>query len=265
MSLTIFHLWILILGQAVSFRSEAFHFKTKVERGNYYFLKGEIDGKYKITMKLFEQESARCGEEWKAIQWMNGGVDGWYEYDKIGKEIKLTGSYLFDNEVRLYVPGSPADTIDRITCKMENFEEVFWNEEDYDLTQMKWKMKGSEEVKTVELEMLHKPAPDTLCIVFERKDGEGAILNVSEMIDIPAPDNIETISYSKFDDQYHLLFKLENHGRREYQEYLGHLALNEEMELVDFNVLLKYDSWKGEVEKLIFDEQHPEYGIKKEE
>ncbi len=216
-------------------------------------------------MMLFDNNSARCGEEWRAIQWKNGGIDGWYRYDRIGKIIDITGSYLNYKEVRLYVPSSPEDTIDRITCDMENFNEIFWNNEDFNLTRMKWKMKGDSEAKTVELKMLHEPVQDTILVIFERKKEEAKVINISNLIDIPKINNIEIISYSKSDGEYHLLFKLENNGWREYQEYLGHLAINENLELESFNVFLSYDSWKVEKEKLIYDEQHPEIGIKKNE
>jgi hypothetical protein len=246
-------------------QNDGFQFIGKVERGNYYLLNGAIDGRYKITMRLYIHNSARCGEEWKAIQWKNGGIDGWYQYDRIGKKIDLTGSYLYDKEVRLYVPSSPEDTIDKVTCEMEDFKEIFWNDEDFDLTRMKWKLKGYREAKTVELKILHEPVQDTMFIILERNNAEGKIINISSLIDIPEIDDIETMSYSKVDNDYHLLFKLENNGWREYQEYLGHLTVNEELEIEDFNVFLSYDSWNGEREKLIYDEQRPENGIRKNE
>ncbi|MEZ5059224.1 MAG: hypothetical protein R2879_19485 [Saprospiraceae bacterium] len=80
---------------------------------------------------------------------------------------------------------------------------------------------------------------------------------------MPEIDNIQIISYSKVEDQYHILFKLENNGWREYQEYLGHISFDENLIVKEFNILLSYDSWNGIRQNLIYDEEHPEKGIKK--
>ncbi|MEZ5059225.1 MAG: hypothetical protein R2879_19490 [Saprospiraceae bacterium] len=193
-----------------------YHFEGKVEKGNFYLLKGTIAGSYAITMKLFIQNWARCGEEWKAIQHKNGGIDGWYQYDRIGEKIPLTGSYLFDKEVRIFVPGSEDAIIDSLTCEMENYKEVFWNDEAFDPTLMNWKMKGASESKPVSLNILHKPVSDTLFIIMKAKPCEEKIINISNLIDKPEIDNIQIISYSKVEDQYHILL-LENNGWREYR------------------------------------------------
>ena len=162
-----------------------------------------------------------------------------------------------------FVPNSSEDTINDLTCEMENYKEKFWNNEDFDLTHMKWKMKNSDKPKSVELSIIHKPAPDTLILTFEKSDGESHIINVSELSEKLRLGKMEVISYSKFEDKYHLLFKLENFGWREYQSYIGYLSINENMKLENFEVLLSYDSWKSEKENLIFDKEHPELGITK--
>ena len=259
----IIQIWILFIGQSAICQNEEFKFTANTKSADYYLLKGTIDNKYKITMKLHVRNSARCGEKGLAIQWKNGGIDGWYSYDKYNEKIEILGSYLNDNEVRLFVPNSSEDTINDLTCEMENYKETFWNLEDFDLTKMNWKMKNSNKPKPVELSIIHEPVPDTLILTFEKSGEIAQTINISKLIKKPELDEIEVISYSKFEDKYHLLFTLENFGWREYQSYLGYLSINENMKLENFEVLLSYDSWKSEEENLIFDKKHPEKGIKK--
>ena len=261
----IIQLSLLIWGQTIFCQSDEFRFIGKVAMGNYYLLNGTIDGKYRITMNLTVHNWARCGEEGLAIQWKNGGIDGWYQYDRIKEKIDIVGSYLNYNEVRLFVPNSPRDTIDAITCEMKNYKEVFWNGNDFDVSKMKWKMQGEKEAKDVELKILHEPSQDTVLLVFERNNKDSIIFNVCDSIGKTEIDNIEIISYLKFNGYYHVLFKLEYNGWREYQEYIGHLAINDKLELEDLNVLLNEDSWIGESGKVIYDKQHPEKGIRKNE
>ncbi|HHH53751.1 MAG TPA: hypothetical protein ENK91_08845 [Bacteroidetes bacterium] len=262
MQKVIFYLCLIIWGQTIFCQSDDFKFTGKVASGNYYFLNGTIDRKYRITMRLTVHNWARCGEENIAIQWKNGGIDGWYYYDRIKEKIKIVGSYLNNSEVKLFVPNSPKDTIDAITCDMKNYKEVFWNENDFDVSNMKWKKHGEKEAKDVELKILHYPSQYTIYLIFKQNNKESKTINVSELFDMPEIYNIKIISYLMFNRKYHLLFKLENNSWREYQEYIGHLAIDDNLELKDFNVFLSYDSWKVEKEKLIYNEQHPERGVR---
>ncbi|HFA49163.1 MAG TPA: hypothetical protein ENJ95_09110 [Bacteroidetes bacterium] len=255
---------IILIGNCSHCQDLGFKFTAKTEKGNYYLLKGNIDGKYKITMKLFLSGGPRCGEEWKAIQWKNGGLDGWYYYDKIGTKIKLTGSFGFDSygEVKLYVPMSSKDTINAYTCEMENYKEVFVNEDDFDFTKMKWKMKGDKIFKDVNLDILKKPSPNKITVTFELPNGKSKKLDINKLSELVGFDDINIISYGEANNYYHLLFKLENFGWREYQKYIGYLNINDNLELKDFKICLAYDSWNGEEEKISFDIAHPENGVR---
>ncbi len=214
-------------------------------------------------MRLVVHDWPICGEEWLPIQAKHGGIDGWYEYDKIGKKIVLRGSYLYENEVKLFVPKSLSDTINSTTCNMEHYKEIFVNREDFDLTTMYWKMQGDLDFKKVELNILHRPCPDTISVIFEHGNHQIEAFNISALANIEGVDDIRIISYVRKDGNYHLLFKLENNGWREYQDYVGYLRVNDEMKLEDFYVYLNYDSWAGEKNNLIYDESHPEMGVRK--
>ncbi|PHN02517.1 hypothetical protein [Flavilitoribacter nigricans] len=246
-------------------QNEGFRFSGKVARGDYYLLRGKMDGKYDIHMYLTVQQGARCGEGWKAIQHKNGGIDGWYKYERIGQKLPITGTYLNEHSVRLFVPQTPGDTIDAITCEMENYRETFWNESDFDLTRLRWQKKGARKVRQVELEVLHDPGRDTVLLIFERPDKKPEFFNMGQLLGLPEIDKIEVIAYTRSGTSYHLLFRLEYNGWREYREYLGHLVLNEQAGIEDLRYFLSYDSWQPEKEKLIYDARHPERGIRKPE
>ncbi len=261
--LIILFLSFILAGQVAFCQSRAFQFRPKVASGNFYLLKGTIDGRHKITMKLDVLNSARCGAAYKSIQFKNGGIDGWYEYDRIGERIPITGSFLNGEEVKLFVPNSVQDTINGITCEMVNFKEMFWNDEDFDVIKMQWKQQDVKGSKEVRLTAFHTPVEDTMFLEFIVDDEVSKVINVSDLTDVSGIDNIEVISYSSVDSIYHLLFRLENNGWREYQDYIGYLSMNKDLQLKEFYVVLRDNSWSGESATLFYDEYHPERGVKR--
>jgi hypothetical protein len=256
----VFSVFFVVEGKA---QGASWRFLALLEKENYFLLQGEIDGKYPITMQLWEQNYARCGASHFPIQFRNGALDGWYSYDKIGKKIPLVGYYKHDHCVRLYVPENLLDTLDRYTCEPPGSKEIFTNDEDYDLTRMQWKQRVESEYKGVELEILHAASQETKAFLALRiSEIEMARVNISERSGIFSIDEILVLSAAHQEDGFHVLFEVNDWGWREAQEYVGYLWIDEDLEVRGFSFVKTYDSWFGETQDEIhFDLKFPHRGI----
>ena len=249
--------------QKIQSQEADWDFSTFLERDNFYLLHGKIDGKYPITMQLWDRNYACCGDPRLPIQFKNGAIDGWYSYDKIGKRIQLIGYHKNDEYVRLYVPGNLFDTIDYNTCELQDYREVFTNDENFDLTKLKWRRGNESTFKAVELEMEHKATFGTkVFLAFNISEIELLQVNISELTEIFSIDKIEILSSSYTEGCFHVLFELKDWGWREAQYYVGYLRIDEDLNIAGFTLAKTYDSWFGESQdEIIFDIAFPEQGI----
>ena len=88
-------IFILIIGLRNNCHSQInWKFSFEIERNDYYFLKGKIDNRYEITMKLFG-EDILCGNQNVGFQYQNKGLRGWFYYDRYKKKIPIIGSCNF--------------------------------------------------------------------------------------------------------------------------------------------------------------------------
>jgi hypothetical protein len=263
----LFLLFFMLLLPESPAQGAKWHFSTQIEKENFFLLKGKIDDKYPITMQLWEKAFVRCGDPHTAIQWQNGGLDGWYAYDKVGKKIPLIGYFRPDHSVRLYVPEHLLDTLDRNTCEPPAFMEVFTNGDDYDLTRLQWKQRGDSQYKEVELEVLHQASQQTTAFLALHISGvELAQVDISERSGIFSIDELNVLGASHREDGFHVLLEANDWGWREGQRYIGYLRIDEDLEVRDFTFIKTYDSWFGETQdEILYDLKFPERGIRVKE
>ena len=250
-------------------------FESKIERNHqYYFWTGEIDGKYPIEMYLIE--TAKTCREYSNDGKIAQGLRGWYQYEKIKKKIPLIGSMIYDAEyfIKLYVPSNPLDTIDRKTCGVKEFKEIFIVENCCSPKGMKWRMADKEDFLPVDLEEKHRYSLATnATIILEIEKLDFTEINLTSLTGIEYIESIEIMSAKAIDNNFfaiiqfgHMTNPISN-GRgycgAGYEQFIGFIKVNNSLELDKFEFYQTASCLKDIPEDLYsFDKKNPENGIK---
>ena len=193
------------------FSQAEWQFTTEIKRNNHYLLEGIIAEKYPITMYL-EENGFFCNFE---NRWnYSYGIKGWYYYNNIKKKIPLLGSVEYrENEysVKLFVPINTLDTINRKTCEIENYREVFIADECCSFTSMKWKMTNKKDWSDVSLKLIEAINYETdVKIKLEINNMEFFSFNLSNATENKYIDTVNFLSSKTYNNNFYLIFSFEH-------------------------------------------------------
>jgi len=265
----------------VSGKSQNLQIVTEKTDESYTLLKGQIDQKYNITMKLFVGGS--CGFENMALQWRNRIIYGWYEYDNIKLKIPLIGyanyNENFDSypnrekyyKVALNVPKNYFnDTINESNCFINNSSELFFNNEDIDFQSLIWKHEGKE--YPVKLNIVHDNKFETIVnLKFSYLSQEIAKVNVTNLTKLNHIDSLLDIDAKEIRNKIHVTFLFYEWSIPGgsgggtcgcgTERYLGYLRLNKDWSIDKFDFKLIESCWGLKSENYVVIPHKPELGL----
>lgn len=247
---------------------------------SYTLLKGQIDQKYNITMKLFVGGS--CGFEDMAMQWRNRIIYGWYEYDNIKLKIPLIGYINFSDDLKNYyrvalnVPRNYSkDTLNETNCFINNPSELFYNnDDDYSFQSLTWKHDGKE--LPVKLNVIHENNFETVMhLKFIYLSQEMAKINITNLTKLNHIDDLKNIDVKEIGNKIHVTFLFYEWSRpggsggghcgAGTENYLGYLRLNKDWSIDKFEFKFIESCWSYKVENYTVIRGKPELGLIKGE
>lgn len=248
-------------------------FKSEVEKNDYYLLEGTIADKYPITMYL-EESGFFCNYE---SRWnFSYGIKGWYYYNNFKKKIPLLGSVEESGGescfLSLFVPVNLLDTINRNSCGIEEYKEVFTTNESCSFTSMKWKKSNQEDWSNVTLNLIQSINEETNAkIILEINGFDFYSFDLSDVTEIEYIESVNLLSSKAIDNNFYLIFSFNHmtnpgsngHGYcgAGYEEYLGFLHINELFEIAGFEYYLTESCDRYIEQGYGYDEEFPENGI----
>jgi len=250
-------------------------FKPKIEGHEYYLLKGKIDGKYSIEMFLTETWEF-CGES-DNNKWNARGIRGWYQYETVKKKFPLVGSMKYDAPeyfVRLYVPKNPLDKIERKSCEVKEYKEIFIAEKCCSMNEMKWRTADKDIFLPVNLEEIHSFSWATNSVVILEISGlEFTEINLASLTGIEHIQYIDILSEKEIENKFYAIVQFghmtnpgsngSGHCGAGYERFLGYIEVNHSLELEKFEYFQTESCLRYIPEGLYsFDEKNPEKGIK---
>lgn len=250
------------------------YFEESLKEAKYYELKGSIDNKYPIKMYL-ERTFAECSDDMNRFS--PTVLNGWYQYDKIGKRIPLVGQIANDDSsdefVTLYVPENPAQYEFNNDCQLTAYREVFRAKACCGFEKMTWQIKGKNTLP-VNLKLVHDYSYDTKTeINFFINKIRMKTIDVSAKTGIAYIDYIDVLGQKEIDGEFYLIFQFghsTNPGSRGYgmcgagmEGYIGFLKLAEDFEVAEFKYI-QNESCLRDLEEVdvAYDVENPERGIR---
>ncbi len=247
---------------------------------SYTLLKGQIDQKYNITMKLFQGGS--CGFEDMAVQWRNRIIYGWYEYDNIKLKIPLIGYINFSDDLKNYyrvalnVPRNYSkDTLNETNCFINNPSELFYSNDDYySFQSLIWKHDGKE--LPVKLNVIHENNFETVMYLkFIYLSQEMTKINITDLTKLSHIDDLKNIDVKEIGNKSHITFLIYEWSRpggsgggqcgAGTENYLGYLRLNKDWSIDKFEFKFIESCWSYKVENYTVIRGKPEFGLIKGE
>ena len=235
---------LIIVGATAS--QSNWDLKPKIEKEDYFLLKGNIGEKYPITMYLTYSWDY-CGKR-KDNRWNARGLKGWYYYDKLKKKIPLVGAMKCSDPnhfTKLFVSENILDTVHGQTCNVEYYKEMFTNESCFFFEKMRWEQSGKNGALPVHLKTVHDFSWKTnVTIVLELNELEIRSFNLTELTENEFIENVQILTKKATDNYFYSIIKFghptnpgssgSGHCGAGYERYIGFLEINNELESEKF-------------------------------
>jgi len=240
-------------------------------------LEGKIDEKYPIEMYLTESWGL-CDDE-KAYRWEARLFKGWYQYTKVKKKIPLIGSVSYrdgaDYFAKFFVPKHPLDTLEKATCNLKDYKEIFFVESSRTFEKMAWRQADTNTFLPVELNQTHSSSLATeVNLEFYLSGLKMTTFNLSDLTKIEVIQSVEILSSKEVDGNFYSIFNFghstnpgswgRGHCGAGYESYLGFIKINSQFELEEFEYFQTHSCIKHiDPDLYFFDKENPQTGIQK--
>jgi hypothetical protein len=267
-------LLIFIVNSVIITGQPSWELIPKIERNAYYYLEGSIDNKYPISMYL-ELTGGFCGSS-NNNRWNPRLMKGWYEYKRIGKKIPLIGSFNgsdgADFYLKIFVPKSPMDTLNQLSCELNEYKEMFLIKYGYSMDTMDWMKYGQDTFLPVQLKETHPLSWNTLTTLSLSISGINfSEINLSELTNDQYIEKINVESSTYLNGKFYFIIRYgqstipgtsgSGHCGAGWEEWLGYLVINDELEIDKFEYYQSASCLEYIETEYSFDKKHPELGI----
>jgi len=167
------------------------------------------------------------------------------------------------------------DTIEKATCEVKDFKEIFFVEESRTFEKMTWKQSDKNIFLSVELNQTHPFSRATTAeLEFFLKGLKMATFDLSNLTKIEVIQSVEVLSSKEVEGNFYSIFKFGHStnpgssGKGQcgvgYEGYLGFIKMNPQFELEEFEYVQTQSCIKNiDSELYFFDKENPQTGIKK--
>ncbi len=203
-------------------------------------------------------------------------IKGWYEYKKFNQRIPLIGSLngndMAEYFMKLFVPNNILDSIDRNTCTVEDYKEMFFIQDRPSMDTMLWKKSSEEYFHKVTMREIHPFSWETNCTLsFEVNEINLLEINLSDLSKNKFIDKVEVEAANQVDEKFYIIIRFGHSSRpggsgsgycgAGWEGWLAFIQINNSLQIEKFEYFQDESCIDSFDAKYSFDKTHPEKGI----